>query len=57
MAMWRHAFGETLPRDVAVSEAKRLIDFFLTLAEEGRQRKEPFNADFDAVPECDTLAL
>lgn len=34
ITMWRDEFGETLARDTAVSEAKRLIDFFLTLAEE-----------------------
>ena len=54
--MWQRAFGETLSRDVAMSEAGRLIDFFLTLADERRQAPEPFNPDFDPIPRCDTLA-
>jgi len=32
--MWNAEFNEVLPRETAISEAKRLIDFFLTLAEE-----------------------
>ena len=54
--MWQRAFGESLSRDVAASEAKRLIDFFLTLADDRRQTSESFNPDFDPIPGCDTLA-
>jgi len=32
--MWKAEFDEILSRDTAATEAKRLIDFFLTLAEE-----------------------
>ena len=54
--MWQRAFGETLSRDVAIAEAKRLIDFFLTLADDRRQVSEPFIPDFDPIRRCDTLA-
>lgn len=33
MLMWEKAFGEVLTYEEAESEAKRLIDFFIMLAE------------------------
>jgi len=38
--MWEEEFGETLAPEVARSEARRLIDFFLTLAEERLEGRE-----------------
>ena len=48
--MWRTAFGEELPRETAISEAKRLVDFFLTLAEERLELAGQQDNECDTVP-------
>jgi hypothetical protein len=40
ITMWRRAFGATLSPEAAESEALRLIDFFLTLAEERSKERD-----------------
>lgn len=49
--MWRRAFGQTLTPERARSEANRLLDFFLTLAE---ARVESTGADNAS---CDTISI
>jgi len=46
--MWKKAFGESLTRDQARYEAKRVLDFYLTLA---AARLE------DSSGRCDTIAV
>jgi hypothetical protein len=48
--MWEAAFGERLSRETAESEAKRLIDFFLTLGEEHLELAG------SPASSCDTMA-